>query len=29
MDDAVVVVTDGEILICPRSRVQDVGQLSD
>ena len=29
MDDAVVVVTDGEVLVCPRSRVQDVGQLSD
>ena len=29
MKDAVVVVTDGEVLVCPRSRVQDVGGLAD
>lgn len=29
MKDAVVVVTNGQILVCPRSRVQDVGRLSD
>ena len=29
MKDAVVVVTDGQVLVCPRSRVQDVGPLAD
>ena len=29
MKDAVVVVTDGQVLVCPRSRVQDVGRLAD